>query len=1461
MYGCPALTRSNAMTLDLLAELAAYIPRDRVEALLRGTPLAHEGVASIADISGFTPLTEALTSGLSADQGAEALTRALDSVFTPLIAEIHASGGSVIKFGGDALIVWHPRPPRARRMTVLRAALTAAWRMQHMMATHGRILTPIGPVMLQMKIGMAFGPVRRFAVGLPEYGIEDALVGRTLDRMAEAEHHARPGEIVIDADSLAIDPLAVEVATERDGFVVVGRVLRPLRRRPWPPLLREAGPDTLVPYVPEQVARALAAGHPHIGELKPVVSMFVQFHGLDYDGDDDAGAKLQLYFAMAQRTAGRFGGRVNRLITGDKGSLLHVIFGAPQAVEEQETRAVHCALALLREGGSLPFIARQRIGMTAGRVFAGPVGAPQRHDYTTMGDAINLSARLMQAAADHQALLDGTMCARLDDRFDIADLGMIRVKGKAEAVHVHAVLGVRAAHRPVAWPAAPALSGRERERNLLQIRLTTGGTHVLVGEAGAGKTHLIAVLRAGSDQLWAGAAAQAYGAQRSGALIADALRDLLGLATDDDGPDGTQRLAQLCDRAFGAPMRSATFPYLARFLGLPLTSADEHRIQQLAGESFRWRLFEVVRDLFRALAQQHAVVLALDDVQWADATSLDMIESLAPVAAEMPLTVLLALRPDRDTRAWGVIRRILDGTMQATELTLSGLDPAAAAELVARHAPGLPERLVAQIVERGGGNPLFLVELARTLHLRGPAVAPPDADLTALDLPDTLQGLLLAQIDQLPVRARQTLQMAAVIGRTFSHRVLTALAGDDPQLDTHLADLEHGAFITQLDRSSERGYAFRHTLVQECAYSTLLYERRRPLHRSVARALEQLFPQQVIDQAATLGFHYERAEDYGVAATHVLRAGDSARLIAADEEAQAFYRRALTLLDRDQQGAQTDQRRAHAYLRQAQVCANRLDFAGAQEHYEQAFSLLEINEARHTRHHARAGRRHTIRLGISEHGPATLDPGLIETVGDEEIVPDLFEGLVELDAELNVLPALARRWQIDDQGRRYRFELRPGLRWSDGVPLTAHDVVFAWRRNLDPATDAAMADLLDVVAGAVEYRTGAVTNPEHVRVKAIDDLHLEFELHTPLAHALYLLADPITFPQPRHAFARHGAACFTPAFLVCNGPYRVAAWHDGSAIVLERNPYRSIAPDSVERALLRFVPPTYDYYASGRIDMCRVEDRGDILAHHPDEGFVRQFLSTYFVAFNCAHPPFDDPHARRALAHAVDRHALVARCWAGVQKPADGGVVPPGMAGHSPEIGPRFDPRIALQLRDHTRLRHGGRLTLAALPGFGSVPRFLATAWHEYLDLDVALVEDVPYDRLLNGLHTGMFQMALLGCDAEAPEPGNMLGGFAAGASFTAGWRSTAFEACLRAAALRLNVQERLALYHQADHILVTDEAAIIPLYYYQAYGMLRSGLRLAGGKVVRGGQVRLKQIRVAPHGSAPQLPVFGITE
>ena len=195
------------MNRSILAHSFPYIPRDRIEHILASqtssTPatLPEDGVALMADISGFTSLTEALTRDLSQDSGAEELTRALAQFFTPLVSQVHTYHGSIIRFAGDALLVWFGRPFRTHKPTVIRRAMTAAWRMQAVMAQYGEVSTPAGPVVLRMKIGLAYGKIQRFNLGLPEYGYEDVLVGATLDRMSEAEHHANPGEIIVDEET------------------------------------------------------------------------------------------------------------------------------------------------------------------------------------------------------------------------------------------------------------------------------------------------------------------------------------------------------------------------------------------------------------------------------------------------------------------------------------------------------------------------------------------------------------------------------------------------------------------------------------------------------------------------------------------------------------------------------------------------------------------------------------------------------------------------------------------------------------------------------------------------------------------------------------------------------------------------------------------------------------------------------------------------------------------------------------------------------------------------------------------------------------------------------------------------------------------------------------------------------------------------------------------------------------
>lgn len=1461
------------MTFALLPALAAYIPRDRVENILRpGSPLPEDGVALIADISGFTPLTEALTTGLSPDQGAEELTRALSGVFTPLIAEIDAFRGSVIKFGGDALIVWYPRERGVRRAAVIRRAITSAWRMQQAIQVHGQVPTPIGIVTLKMKIGLTYGPAKRFNLGLPEYGYEDALGGATLDRMAEAEHHANSGDIMLDAATLANVASSVTVAEWRDNFAAIGQLLSPARPKPWPLLTWPPEEESLLierlaAYVPQQIYQTLAAGRVQVAELKPVVSLFVQFHGIDYDADLQVGAKLQSYFSTAQQVAARYGGRVNRLITGDKGSLIHVIFGAPRAVEEQEARAIHCALDLQAECGGLPFIAMQRIGVTSGRVFAGPIGSPNRRDYTTMGDSINLSARLMQNAANNQILLEKAVRDKLGPEFELADLGTIMVKGKSQPIPVFAALGVQTRlERPARKEtlAAGPIFGRAHELAQLRQHLAHPGMNqgkiiLLSGDVGMGKTLLIDVLRAevfeAGQAGWADGICLAYGQTFSGYLFTDLLRDLLELPPGAGPTETSQYLRYFCQNLFGPSRLESTYPYLARFLDLPLAGESAQRLEGLSGESIRWQLFELFPELFRRLLERRPWVLALDDLQWADPTSLQLVEALLPLVFTQPVILLLAMRPERDRKAWSLRQQILTRLPeQAVDLTMGRLDREAATALITHYAPRLPEPVITCLLDKGGGNPLFLVEIMHTLAAQGWLA--PDVDLSqvaldSLNLPDSVQGLLLAQIDRLAVEARHTLQMASVIGKNFLYRVLDAIAAGEAELDRQLAALETQEHIQKESETEEDiAYTFRHVLIQESAYSTLLYERRRAYHRQVAEALERLFPWHSGEQVGLLAFHYERADEVERAISYYLQAADQARLLYANEEAEALYHKVLHLLDRlEAEGGEANvERRAKTHLKLAQVRANTLDFEGAQEFYNQAFDLLgQLETANLTAAVAALSEPPVFRASMFE--PETLDPGLCSTTGAAEIINNLFEGLVDLDTELNVLPALARRWYVEDEGKKYTFELRSNLQWSDGSPLTAHDFVFAWRRNLHPQTNAGMASQLYVVQGAEEFHQGQNPDPTMVGVRALDNLKLEVRLKAPVPYFPYLMASSISFPQPAHLIQMQREEWSTPPHLVCSGPFKAVTWLPSQEIRLEKNPFYHGLAGNVKKVLLTMSTPSLEQYVNDQIDWCPVWDQANLPARYPNETLLVQYLTTYFLAFSCGHPPFNQHLVRQAFAKSINQRELVREIWSDVQKPALGGVVPPGMPGHSPEIGLSFDPAAAQDLLKQAGFETGAELpplNLAVLPGFSTTPDYLQASWREHLRVQVELIKDMSYEEMAAGLRQGSVQLGLNGWSVDYPDPDDILRVQFHGDSQAnyLGWRNPQFDQQVEQAASLTDQHARLALYHQADRLLVAEDTAVVPLYYQQEYGLLRPGFRLEGaGQIIHGGTFRFKNI------------------
>lgn len=438
---------------------SVYVPMDRRQALARGETLPERtrGAALFADISGFSPLTAALAAELGLQRGAEELTRLLNQVYGALIDEVHRYGGSVIGFSGDAITCWLDQDPDltgrtwgsvgkpARPEGAALRAVACGLAMQGAMAPFISVQTPTGSTFsLAIKVAVVAGPVRRFLVGDPQIQNIEALAGRTLDELALAEHCAQRGDVVVQPAIVEEAGEAVTVAGWRadeatgQRFALVSGLREAVAPWPWPELAADSLPDERCrPWLLPAVYRRMCSGTKQfLAELRPAVALFLQFGGIDYDRDAEAGVKLDAFVRWVQAIIERHDGSLIQLTIGDKGNYLYAAFGAPVAHSDDEVRAVLAALALQRPPPELQFIRGVQIGLAWGQMRTGAYGGPSQRTYGVLGDKTVLAARLMQAA-DGGILCEEAVFEGARARLAFEPLPPITVKGRSEAVVVY----------------------------------------------------------------------------------------------------------------------------------------------------------------------------------------------------------------------------------------------------------------------------------------------------------------------------------------------------------------------------------------------------------------------------------------------------------------------------------------------------------------------------------------------------------------------------------------------------------------------------------------------------------------------------------------------------------------------------------------------------------------------------------------------------------------------------------------------------------------------------------------------------------------------------------------------------------------------------------------------------------------------------------------------------------------
>ena len=422
---------------------SAYIPGDRRRALAAGTTLPSRvsGSALFADISGFTPLTEALAHELGSQRASEVLTTHLNRVFHAVIAELDRFGGEVIYFSGDAITCWLDGDDGSR-------AVASGLAMRDAMEREGEITTPGGLAFrLALKVAVAVGPARRFVVGDPEIQLIDVLAGGLVDLIAETEHLTEQGEVVLHESAVAALDGQVELGEERTsdgagsvnvvkGFAGPGPEARPPAEED-----EELPGELAYPWLLPAVYERLSTGTGEfLAELRPAYPMFVTFGGIDYDADESASDKLDEFVQAAQRVLAGYGGNVLQLTLGDKGAYLYGVFGTPHAHEDDAARACAAALELLSLEASTAADGI-RIGITHGRLRSGTYGHARRRTFVCLGDSVNLAARLMSKAPAGEIFVSELVRRSAGEGFSWTVLEPLQLKGKAAPVAAFALTG------------------------------------------------------------------------------------------------------------------------------------------------------------------------------------------------------------------------------------------------------------------------------------------------------------------------------------------------------------------------------------------------------------------------------------------------------------------------------------------------------------------------------------------------------------------------------------------------------------------------------------------------------------------------------------------------------------------------------------------------------------------------------------------------------------------------------------------------------------------------------------------------------------------------------------------------------------------------------------------------------------------------------------------------------------
>lgn len=730
--------------------------------------------------------------------------------------------------------------------------------------------------------------------------------------------------------------------------------------------------DTLQKYIPKEFAAKLETARisqSMTGERRIVSILFCDVKGsteMAENLDPEIWAEIMNQaFEYLISPIYTYEGTLARLM----GDSILAFFGAPIAHEDDARRAILAGLEIIKN--IQPFreeISQKynlyfdvRVGINTGLVVVGGVGSDLFMEYTALGDAINIASRMEQTAQPGTIQIGEDTYKQVSQFFDFEVLEEIAIKGKDSPVKAYRVVGLKkgAAQKRGLGDTELPLIGREAELNTLKaamgaVKNGRGQILCLISESGLGKTRLLKEAEKTWEESyqadqpfgmitnrWNQVSCVSYESSRPYGLVQRLIRNFLGVSSGDTAATLRQNFSEVQLRTGGE--YSQEWQDLFEIL-LGLKGSSD--LQQLSGEEMKRRIFSVMLEILEMIAQQAPIVISVDDLQWADSASVEFLMHLFQVADRLPVLFLCSFRPHHTSPAWTLKQAAeMSFSHRYTQVNLSPLSELESSGVIEQllGGAGMPENVRGMILRKSEGNPFFMEEVVRGLVDEKKITLDQskghwqwNSTVHEISIPDNLQSVLTARIDRLDETAKRVLQMASVVGRSFSYKVLAMINDATDELDSQLVNMQRLGLIQETVREPEVEYSFRQALTYETAYNTILLKHRREYHRRVGDAVLQLFPDRIEEFSSSLAHHFYQGQDQR-ALEYLQMKGDGALRLYATVEAKDSYKKAIEAAKWDQHvdmGTLTE-----LYVSLGRVHELKSDFVDALENYRELENL------------------------------------------------------------------------------------------------------------------------------------------------------------------------------------------------------------------------------------------------------------------------------------------------------------------------------------------------------------------------------------------------------------------------------------------------------------------------------------------------------------------------------------------